>query len=247
MSLAGRVALITGAGRGIGRAIAIRLAREGATVAVNALHTENASQTAQEITALGFPALAVPGDVSVSDNVSDIVAAVTDKYGRLDILVNNAGITCDQTLARMSDKQWEDILAVNLRSVFLCCRAAIRPMLKNKWGRMINLSSVTGLAGNTGQTNYAATKAGIIGFTRSLAREVGAHGITVNALAPGFIKTDLTARLSEKQRQASLSQIPVGFLGEVDDVAAACAFLASEETRYITGHVLTVDGGMTCY
>jgi len=247
MSLNGRVALITGAGQGIGKAIALRLARHGATLALNSLRPENAIQTAEEVAALGIPTLVVPGDVSVGDNVEAIVAAVVAKFGRLDILVNNAGITRDQILVRMSDEQWEDVLAVNLRSVFLCCRAAVRLMLKGKWGRIISLASVTGLIGNTGQTNYAATKAGIMGFTRSLAHEVGRHGITVNAIAPGFIETEMTARIPDKFRQETLARIPVGYLGAAEDVAAACAFLASDDARYITGHVLTVDGGMTCY
>lgn len=246
MNLKGRVALVTGAGRGIGRAIALRLAQEGAAIAVNDIVPEGALKTAEDVAALGVPAIGLPGDVSVRKNVSAMIADVIASYGQLDILVNNAGIIQDRLLMRMSDEQWESVIAVNLRSVFLCSKASVRPMLKGNWGRIISLSSITGLIGKAGQTNYAAAKAGIIGFTRAFAREVGAHGITVNAIAPGFIKTDMTAHLPDKQQRETMSRIPVGFLGEVGDIAAACAFLASEDARYVTGHVLTVDGGLTC-
>lgn len=246
MNLKGRVALVTGAGRGIGRAIAFRLAKDGAALAINSLRAESATEAVREIGALGLTALAVPGDVSFRENVADMVERVIAEYGQLDILVNNAGTTQDQLLVRMSDEQWESVLAVNLRSVFLCSQAAVRHMLKGKWGRIVNLSSITGLTGNAGQANYAAAKAGVAGFTRALAREVGARGITVNALAPGFIRTDMTAKLSPEQHQESLEHIPLGYLGEAEDVAAACAFLVSEDARYITGQVLAVDGGMTC-
>jgi 3-oxoacyl-[acyl-carrier protein] reductase len=246
MNLKGRVALVTGAGRGIGKAIGLRLAGAGAAVAVNDLKLEYTTQAIEEITALGVPALAVPADVSSSAEVNAMVEAVIAKFGRLDILVNNAGIASDQILMRLTDEQWDRVINIDLKSVFLCSRAAVRHMLKAKWGRIISLASVVGLVGNYGQSNYAAAKAGITGFTRSLAREVGTRSITVNALAPGFIETDMTKQLPEKQRQELYNRIPMGYLGSAEDVAAACAFLASEDARYITGHVLTIDGGMTC-
>ena len=246
MRFENRVALVTGAGRGIGKTIAQRLAREGAAVAVNDLRVESIQQTLEEITAAGVFSLPVPADVSSAEEVNAMVEAVISEFGHLDILVNNAGIAQDQLLMRMTEDQWDRVIAIDLKSVFLCTRAALKYMLKAKWGRIISLASVVGLIGNTGQANYAAAKAGVTGFTRSLAREVGTRGITVNALAPGFIETDMTAQLSEKQRQELYGRIPMGFLGTPDDVAAACAFLASEEARYITGHVITVDGGMTC-
>ena len=247
MNLKDRVALVTGAGRGIGKAIALRLARDGASVVVNDLRLEYAEKAVVELTALGAKTLAIPADVSSADDVNAMVEAVIAEYGRLDILVNNAGIAQDQLLMRMAEDQWDRVLTIDLKSVFLCSRAAVKYMLKSKWGRIISLASVVGLIGNAGQSNYAAAKAGIIGFTRSLAREVGTRGITVNALAPGFIETDMTAQLSEKQRQELASRIPMGYLGSPEDVANAAAFLASEEACYITGHVITVDGGMTCY
>ena len=247
MNLKDRVALVTGAGRGIGKAIALRLARDGATIVINDLRLENTKSAIEELTALGAKTLAVPADVSSADDVNNMVEAVIAEYGRLDILVNNAGIAQDQLLMRMAEDQWDRVLSIDLKSVFLCSRAAGKFMLKGKWGRIISLASVVGLIGNAGQSNYAAAKAGIIGFTRSLAREVGTRGITINALAPGFIETDMTAQLSEKQRQELAARIPMGYLGSPEDVANAAAFLASEEARYITGHVITVDGGMTCY
>jgi len=247
MSLKDRVALITGAGRGIGKAIALRLARDGATIVINDLKMEYTAQAVEEITALGVPALAAPADVSQSESVIAMVEAVMSEYGRLDILINNAGIAQDQILMRMTDDQWDRVIAIDLKSVFLCSRAVVKHMMKAKWGRIVSLASVVGIMGNPGQANYAAAKAGILGFTRSLAREVGSRGITVNALAPGFIETDMTAQLSEKQRQELAARIPLGYLGAPEDVANACAFLASEEARYISGHVITVDGGITCY
>ncbi len=247
ISLKDRVALITGSGRGIGKAIALRLAREGATIVINDLKLENTTQAVEEVAALGVPAFAVPADVSSSEGVNAMVDTVMAKLGRLDILINNAGIAQDQILMRMTDEQWDRVIAIDLKSVFLCSRAAVKHMMKAKWGRIISLASVVGIMGNPGQANYAAAKAGIIGFTRALAREVGSRGITVNALAPGFIETDMTAQLSEKQRAELAARIPLGYLGSPDDVANACTFLASEEARYISGHVITVDGGMTCY
>jgi 3-oxoacyl-[acyl-carrier protein] reductase len=247
MNLKDRVALITGSGRGIGKAIALRLAREGATIVINDLKKDFTTQAVEEIAALGVPVLAVPADVSASESVNAMVEAVMAEYGRLDILINNAGIAQDQILMRMTDEQWDRVIAIDLKSVFLCTRAAIKHMMKAKYGRIVSLASVVGIMGNPGQSNYAAAKAGIIGFTRSMAREVGSRGITVNALAPGFIETDMTAQLSGKQREELAARIPLGYLGTPEDVANACAFLASDDARYISGHVITVDGGMTCY
>jgi 3-oxoacyl-[acyl-carrier protein] reductase len=244
MDLTGRVALVTGAGRGIGHAIAIRLAAVGATVAVNDRKLDKAKAVACELIALGGQAIGVAADVTSAGDVADMVETILDAYGHLDILINNAGITSDQLLLRMSDEEWDRVLTVDLKSVFLCSRASLKPMIKARWGRIINMSSVVGLMGNAGQTNYAAAKAGIIGFTRSLAKEVASRGITVNAIAPGFIETDMTARMSEKQRQDITGQIPLGCLGLPQDVAEMAAFLASAEARYITGQVIAVDGGL---
>jgi 3-oxoacyl-[acyl-carrier protein] reductase len=244
MRLTGKIALVTGASRGIGKAIALRLAQDGAKLAINNLDIETAETVAAEIKALGGMALAVAGDVSSTDEVNDMMETIISTYGSIDILVNNAGITRDQLLLRMADDDWDRVLAVNLRGVFLCTKAVLKYMLKARWGRIINMSSIVGFTGNAGQSNYAASKAGIMGFTRSVAREVASRGITVNAVAPGFIETDMTARLSEKQRQDIASRIPLGFLGTPEDVASVAAFLAGEDSRYITGQVISVDGGL---
>jgi 3-oxoacyl-[acyl-carrier protein] reductase len=244
MRLTGKIALVTGASRGIGKAIALRLAQDGAKLAINNLDIETAETVAAEIKALGGMALAVAGDVSSTDEVKNMVETIISTYGSIDILVNNAGITRDQLLLRMADDDWDRVLAVNLKGVFLCTKAVLKYMLKARWGRIINMSSIVGFTGNAGQSNYAASKAGIIGFTRSVAREVASRGITVNAVAPGFIETDMTARLSEKQRQDIASRIPLGFLGTPEDVASVAAFLAGEDSRYITGQVISVDGGL---
>jgi 3-oxoacyl-[acyl-carrier protein] reductase len=244
MRLTGKIALVTGASRGIGKAIALRLAQDGAKLAINNLDIETAETVAAEIKALGGMALAVAGDVSSTDEVNHMMETIISTYGSIDILVNNAGITRDQLLLRMADDDWDRVLAVNLRGVFLCTKAVLKYMLKARWGRIINMSSIVGFTGNAGQSNYAASKAGIIGFTRSVAREVASRGITVNAVAPGFIETDMTARLSEKQRQDIASRIPLGFLGTPEDVASVAAFLAGEDSRYITGQVISVDGGL---
>jgi 3-oxoacyl-[acyl-carrier protein] reductase len=244
MRLTGKIALVTGASRGIGKAIALRLAQDGAKLAINNLDIETAETVAAEIKALGGMALAVAGDVSSTDEVNDMMETIISTYGSIDILVNNAGITRDQLLLRMADDDWDRVLAVNLKGVFLCTKAVLKYMLKARWGRIINMSSIVGFTGNYGQSNYAASKAGIMGFTRSVAREVASRGITVNAVAPGFIETDMTARLSEKQRQDITSRIPLGFLGTPEDVASIAAFLAGEDSRYITGQVISVDGGL---
>jgi 3-oxoacyl-[acyl-carrier protein] reductase len=242
MDLSGKVAIVTGGARGIGREIALRLAQAGAAVAVSDI--ENAEMVAEEVRALGPRGRAVITDVTSSASVNEMVEMVAAEFGRIDILVNNAGITRDGLLMRMSDEDWDAVLNVNLKSVFLCSRAVLRTMMKQRSGRIISISSVVGIMGNPGQANYASSKAGIIGLTRTLAREVGSRGITVNAIAPGFIQTRMTEQLNEEQQRAIASRIPLGFLGTPRDVAEAVAFLASEEARYITGQVLGVDGGL---
>jgi len=242
MDLSGKVAIITGSARGIGREIALRLAEAGASIVVS--DVADAEPVAEEIRKKGGQSLAVVADVTSTASVAGLVEKALEKFGRIDILVNNAGIARDQLLMRMSDEDWEAVLNVNLKSVFLCTRAVLRPMVKQRWGRIISISSIVGIVGNPGQANYASSKAGIIGFTKTLAREVGSRGITVNAIAPGFIVSKMTDQLSEEQKGEMLKRIPLGFLGTPRDVAEAVAFLASEEARYITGQVLGVDGGL---
>jgi 3-oxoacyl-[acyl-carrier protein] reductase len=242
MDLSSKVAIITGGARGIGREIALRLAEAGATVVVS--DVADAEPAAEEIRKMGHQSLAVAADVTSTSDVAGMVEKVTAEYGRIDILVNNAGIARDQLLMRMSDEDWEVVLNVNLKSVFLCTRAVLRQMVKQRWGRIVSISSIVGIVGNPGQANYSSSKAGIIGFTKTIAREVGSRGITVNAIAPGFIVSKMTEQLSEEQKSEMLKRIPLGFLGTPRDVAEAVAFLSSEEARYITGQVLGVDGGL---
>ena len=245
MDLTNKVAIVTGSGRGIGKTIALTLARAGATIVINYIgDSSSAEGVAEEIRAMKRDSLVVMGDVSSAEDMTKMVEIAVTTFGKVDILVNNAGIIRDHLLIRMSDEDWDKVIAVNLRSVFLCTRAVLKHMTRQRWGRIISMASVVGIAGNAGQANYAAAKAGIIGFTKSVAKEVASRGITVNAIAPGFIDTQMTQHLDEAWKQELLKRIPAGYLGTPQDVAEAVAFLASEEARYITGHVLSVDGGM---
>lgn len=240
-----RVAIVTGATRGIGRAIAIRIARDGYTVAVNYRgDVEPAQSVCDEIASAGGEAIAVRADVTDSDQVADMVKDVMDRFGRIDALINNAGITRDTLFMRMKEEDWDAVIETNLRSAFLCSKAVIRPMMRQRGGTIVNMTSVVGLVGNAGQANYAAAKAGLIGLTKTLAKEVGSRGIRVNAVAPGFIDTRLTNVLSEDIRESAIGMIPLGRFGETEDVAGAVAFLLSPESSYITGNVLSVDGGL---
>ena len=246
MDFTGKVALVTGSGRGIGKAIAMKLAETGATLVLNDVgDSAPAEQTVTEIKNLNRQATVVMADVSSSADVNRMVETAIATFGKIDILVNNAGITRDQLTMKMTDEEWDKVLAIDLKSVFLCTRAVLRPMLKQRSGRIISMSSVVGIIGNTGQANYAAAKAGIIGFTKTIAKEVASRGITVNAVAPGFIDTPMTQTLPAERKQALLANIPLGYLGTPRDIAETVAFLASEEARYITGQVITVDGGIS--
>jgi 3-oxoacyl-[acyl-carrier protein] reductase len=245
-SLKGRTALITGASRGIGRATAQRLAREGARIAINFRgNADAAEETKQLVEKAGSSAALVQGDVSQEADADRVVKeAVAFGEGKLDILVNNAGTTRDDLLIRMTPEQWDTVMDLNLRGAFLITRAVMRPMMKSRFGRIVNVSSVAGVAGNAGQANYASAKAGLIGFTKTVAREMASRNITCNAVAPGFVPTDLTNSLIKQMEETILRQIPLGRFGTVDDVANAIAFLVSEEASYITGQVLQIDGGM---
>ena len=246
MDLTNRVAIVTGSARGIGQAIALKLAEVGADVVVNDIEAaaEPLESVATEIRSKNRQSLAVTADVSSTEDVNRLVETAVSTLGKIDILVNNAGVTRDQLIMRMSDEDWDTVLDIDLKSAFLCTRATVRHMIKQRWGRIINIASITGLVGNPGQANYSSAKAGVIGLTRSIAKEVASRSITVNAIAPGAIDTPMTQRLDENQRQEFLKRIPLGYFGSPNDVAEAVAFLASEEARYITGQVLNVDGGM---
>jgi 3-oxoacyl-[acyl-carrier protein] reductase len=243
--LTGKTALVTGASRGIGRAIALSLAEAGADVAVNYAGSEaSAAEVVSLIEAMGRKAVKIKADVSSVQEVEDMFKQVVNGFGKLDILVNNAGITRDNLLMRMKEDEFDQVIATNLKGVFNCLKAATRPMMKQRYGRIINISSVVGVLGNPGQVNYVAAKAGVIGMTKATAKELSSRGITVNAVAPGFIETDMTDKLSEETRAQLLQQIPLARLGQPEDIAKAVRFLASDDASYMTGQTIHVDGGM---
>ena len=245
LELKDRVALVTGASRGLGKAIAIKLAANGAKIALNYLSNDTeANKTASEVQLTGSEIMLVKANVADSASVKDMVKQVIKQWGKIDILVNNAGITRDNLLPRMADEAWDDVINTNLRGAYLCTKYAIRPMMEQSWGRIINIASLAGVVGNIGQVNYSASKGGLIAFTKSLAREVGSRSITANVIAPGFIVTDMTDKLSQEAKDNILSRIPLKRFGVADDIAAIVAFLASEPAGYITAQVICVDGGV---
>ncbi|WP_337289747.1 3-oxoacyl-[acyl-carrier-protein] reductase [Candidatus Methylomirabilis sp.] len=244
IELKGKVAIVTGGSRGIGRAIALKLAAEGANVAICGRNLETAEGVVAEIEAVGATGAAVAADISRESDAEGLIQASIKRFGRLDILVNNAGITRDGLLIRMKEEDWDTVLDVNLKGAFFTTRAALRPMLRAQSGRIVNISSVAGTMGIPGQANYSAAKAGLIGFTKAVAREVASRSITVNAVAPGFIETEMTAVLSEDRRRTYLSQIPMGRFGDPAEVAALVSFLVSKAASYITGQIITIDGGL---
>jgi 3-oxoacyl-[acyl-carrier protein] reductase len=243
--LVDKIAIVTGGAQGIGRAIAELLAKRGAQVVIADINVEKAQATAQAITeSTGCRAIAVHVNVADSASTQAMVDRVMQEFGQIDILVNNAGTTRDNLIMRISDADWDLVLGVNLKGAFNCSKAAVRPMMKRRYGRIVNISSVSGLAGQAGQTNYSSSKAGLIGFTKALAREVGSRAITVNAVAPGFVPTDLTNEILAKVQDEAIKMTPLGRLGAVEDIAYAVAFLVSDEASFITGQVLSVDGGL---
>lgn len=243
--LKGKNALVTGASRGIGRAIALELARQGANVAVNyAGSADKAEAVVKELQALGVAAFAVQADVANEDSVKDMIKQTVDQFGSLDMLINNAGITKDNLLMRMKEEEFDAVINTNLKGVFLCTKAVARQMMKQKSGRIVNVSSIVGVSGNAGQANYVAAKAGVIGLTKTTAKEFASRGILVNAVAPGFIATDMTDALSDEQKEAMLAMTPLAKFGQAEDVARVVRFLCSEDANYMTGQTLHVDGGM---
>lgn len=245
MKLTGKTALVTGASRGIGREIALELARQGADVAVNyAGNKQLAEEVCQEIQALGRKSIAIQANVQKNDDVQKMVQEVLDHFGNLHILVNNAGITRDTLIMRMKEEDWDEVIETNLKGAFLCTKAVTRQMMKQRYGRIINISSIVGVSGNVGQANYVSAKAGLIGLTKSTALELASRGITVNAVAPGFIQTDMTEKLSSEVRETMLKQIPLGRFGVPQDIAKTVVFLASDDANYITGQTIHVNGGM---
>ena len=246
MNLKGRVAVVTGASQGIGRACALKLAHCGATVALVARNQQKLEEVAREIESAGTPsrAIVIPADIENEDQIKSAFKSIVAQLGKVEILVNNAGITRDQLIMRMKRADWDAVLNTNLTSAYLCTQQAITSMLKQRWGRIINVTSIFGQMGQAGQANYASSKAGLIGLTMAVARELGSRSITCNAVAPGFIETAMTSSLSEELKQSALKMIPLGRIGTAEEVANCVAFLASEEAAYITGHVLNVNGGM---
>jgi 3-oxoacyl-[acyl-carrier protein] reductase len=245
MMLKGKVALVTGAGRGIGQAISLALAEQGAKLVLSDISVENLKETEAKIKALGTSeCILTQANVVIADEVNEMVKKALDTYSNVDILVNNAGITRDGLLAMMPEKDWDDVLSTNLRSVFLVTKACSRVMVKQRSGSIINIASVVGITGNAGQANYSASKAGVIGFTKSVAKELAKRNIRANAIAPGFIRTAMTDKLSEDQKAKISEMIPMGRMGEAQEIADAAVFLASDKSRYITGQVIVVDGGM---
>ena len=244
MTVSGRIALVTGASQGIGQACALKLARSGATLALAARSQDKLQQLVSQIEAAGGKAAAFPLDVSDEEQIKSTFKAVIAQFGKIDVLVNNAGITRDQLVMRMKRGDWDSVLNTNLTSAYLCTQQAIGSMLKQRWGRIVNITSIFGQMGQAGQANYAASKAGLIGLTMAIAREVGSRNITCNAVAPGFIETAMTSNLGDDFKQNAVNMIPLGRVGSPEDVASAVAFLASDQASYITGHVLNVNGGM---
>lgn len=245
MKLVGKTAVVTGASRGIGRAIALELAAQGANIVVNYAGSEaKAMEVAEEVRALGTKAMVVQANVSNATEVQDMMKRAIDEFGSIDVLVNNAGVTRDNLLMRMKEEEWDEVININLKGVFLCTKAVTRTMMKQRSGSIINVASIVGVSGNAGQANYVAAKSGVIGLTKTTAKELAPRGITVNAIAPGFISTDMTDKLTPEVKEAMLAQIPLARFGEPKDIASVVSFLASEDAKYMTGQTLHVDGGM---